>query len=72
MKGSITFSFSGDSSDYCFQVSREGELDSEDLKVIVALLEEDIQLKKWIASGEIKTTSSDPTGIGQLHAHWGN
>jgi hypothetical protein len=72
MKGSITFGFSGDSGDYCVRVSREGELDSGDLKVIAALLEEDIQLEKWIASGEIKSTPSDPTGIGQLHSHWSN
>ena len=72
MKAYITFWFSGDPGNHCVQVSKGGELDSGDLKVVVALLEEDIELKKRIASGEIKPTSSDPTGIVQLHGHWAN
>jgi hypothetical protein len=72
MKGSITFQFSGNPNDYRVHVSKEGELDSADLQVIAAVLEEDIQLKEWIASGEIKPTPFDPTGIGQLHRHWSN
>lgn len=72
MKASITFDFSGDPGDYCVQVSKKGELDTGDLRVIAALLQEDIELRMWIALGEIKPTSLDPSGIGQLHSHWSN
>jgi hypothetical protein len=72
MKGSITFKFGGDPNDYRVHITKEGELDSGDLQIVVTLLEEDIKLKKWIASAEIKPTPSDPTGIGQLHSHWSN
>ena len=72
MKGSMTFKFSGDPSDYRVHISKEGELDSGDLQVIVTLLEQDIKLKNGIASGEINPTPSDPTGIRQLHNHWSN
>ena len=70
MKGSMTFKFSGDPNNYCVHISKEGELDSGDLQVIVTLLEQDIKLSKGIASGEISPTPSDPTGIRQLHNHW--
>ena len=72
MKGSITFRFSGDSKDYRVQISKQGELDSGDLEVISALLQEDITLQKAIESGEIMPTSSDPTGRGQLRDTWSN
>lgn len=72
MKGSITFKFSGDPNNYCVHISKEGELDSGDLQVIVTLLEQDIKLSKGIASGEITPTPSDPTGVRQLHNHWSN
>lgn len=72
MKGSITFRFSGDSKDYRVQISKQGELDSGDLEVISALLQEDITLQKAIESGEITPTSFDPTGRGQLRDTWSN
>ena len=72
MKGSITFKFGGDPDDYRVRITQEGELDSGDLQVIATLLAEDIKLTNWIASDEIKPTSSDPTGIGQLHGHCSN
>lgn len=72
MKGSITFDFDGDSKDYRVHISRLGELDCDDLEVIVALLNEDIMLKKSIESGKIKPTSWDPTGRAQLRDAWSN
>ena len=72
MKGSITYKFSGDPRDYRVHISREGELECGDLEVIAALLQDDIKLKKRLASGEIKPTPSDPCGFGQLHSHWSN
>jgi hypothetical protein len=72
MKGSLTYKFIGDSHDYRVHISRIGELDSEDLEVIAALLKEDIKLQKTIESGEIKPTPLDPTGIGQLRNNWTN
>jgi hypothetical protein len=72
MKGSIAFKFSGDSQDYRVHISKHGELDSGDLEVIAALLQEDILLKKAIESGEITPNASDPTGRGQLRDHWSN
>jgi hypothetical protein len=72
MKGFIAFKFTGDSKDYRVHISKQGELDSEDLEVIAALLQEDITLKKAIESGEIKPTSLDPTGRGQLRDNWSN
>ncbi len=72
MKGSMTFWFSGDLSDCRVHVSKDGELDSGDLQVIVNMLEQDINLSYRIASGEITPTASDPTGIRQLHNHWSN
>jgi hypothetical protein len=72
MKGSITFIFSGNANDRRVYISEEGELDSGDLQIIASVIEEDFELKKWIASGEIKLTPSDPTGIRQLHSHWSN
>ena len=63
MKGSITFRFGGNSSDYRVRISKQGELDSADLEVIAALLHEDIMERKAIESGEI---------IGQLCAVWKN
>jgi hypothetical protein len=72
MKGSITYKFSGDPRDYRVNISKEGELDCEDLEVIAALLQDEIKLKKRLASGEIKPTPSDPSGIRQLHSRWSN
>ena len=72
MKGSITYEFSGDSRDYRVHISREGELECADLEVIAALLQDDIKLKKRLASGEITPTPSDPSGIRQLHSRWSN
>ena len=72
MKGSIAFNFDGDSSDYRIHIAREGELDSNDLEVIVALLNEDIMLKKLIDSGKIRPSTLDPTGREQLRATWSN
>ena len=53
MKGSITFRFGGDPSDYRVHISKQGELDSTDLEVVAALLHEDIMERKAIESGEI-------------------
>jgi len=72
MRGSITFKFSGDIDNYCVRTLREGDLDSKDLEAIVALLGEEIRLKRLIAFGEIIPTASDPTGLGQLHVRWSN
>jgi hypothetical protein len=46
MKGSVTYKFSGEFSDYRVHVCRLGELDSGDLEVIAALIKEEIRLKK--------------------------
>src|SRR5215813_2800185 len=72
MKGSITFKFSGDVSNYCVRILREGELDHEDFEAIAAVVEEELRLTRLIATGEIKPTLSDPTGMGQLRVHWSN
>ena len=72
MKGSITFDFDGDASDYRVHIARQGELDTDDLEVIVALLNEDIMLKKSLECGKIKLTASDPTGRIQLRDTWSN
>jgi len=72
MRGSITFKFSGDIDDYRVRTIREGDLDSSDLEAIVAVLDEEIKLKRLIAFGEITPTVSDPTGMGQLHVRWSN
>lgn len=72
MKGSITFDFNGDASDYRVHIARQGELDCDDLEVIVALLNEDILLKRSIESGIIKPNASDPTGRAQFHNIWSN
>ncbi len=72
MKGSLTFKFSGDPTDYRVHISKMGELDSRDLEVIAALLKEDIKLKKAVERGEIEPNSLDPTGIGQLGDSWSN
>ena len=72
MKGSITFKFSGDFDNYCVSTLRDGDLDSRDLDAIVALLDEEIRLKRLIAWGEITPTTADPTGIEQLRRHWSN
>jgi hypothetical protein len=72
MKGSLMYKFVGDSHDYRVHISKVGELDSDDLEVIAALLKEDIKLTKAIESGEIKPTPLDPTGIGQLRDNWTN
>lgn len=72
MRGSITFKFNGDVDDYRVRTLREGDLDNRDLEAIVAVLEEEIRLKRLIAFGEITPTASDPTGMEQLHVHWSN
>lgn len=72
MKGSITFKFHGNSKDYRVHISKQGDLDSGDLEVVSALLQEDIRLSKAIESGEITPTLLDPTGRGQLRDHWSN
>ncbi|HEY4048942.1 MAG TPA: hypothetical protein VGM27_18935 [Acidobacteriaceae bacterium] len=72
MKGSVTYKFSGGLNDYRVYVCRLGELDSEDLEVIAALIKEEIRLKKAIESGEITPTWLDPTGVGQLRDNWSN
>jgi uncharacterized protein YjhX (UPF0386 family) len=72
MKGSMTFEFSGDPNDYRVCIFRDGELDSGELEAIAILVEQEIKLKKRIASGEIKPTRSDPTGFRQLHSRWSN
>jgi hypothetical protein len=72
MKGSITFKFNGKAGDCSIRTLREGDLDSSDLEAIAALLDEEIRLNRLIAVGDIIPTSSDPTGIGQLHVHWSN
>jgi hypothetical protein len=72
MKGSITFKFSGDVDNYSVRTLRDGDLDSKDLEAIVALLDEEIRLKRLISWGEITPTPVDPTGAGQLHVHWSN
>jgi hypothetical protein len=72
MKGSITFKFSGDVDNYCVSTLRDGDLDSRDLDAIVALLDEEIRLKRLIAWGEITPTLADPTGTEQLHRRWSN
>jgi len=63
MKGSITFRFGGDPSDYRVHISKQGELDRADLEVVAALLHEDIIQRKAMESGEI---------VGQLGAVWTN
>ena len=72
MKGSITFKFNGETDNYSVRTLRDGDLDSKDLEAIVALLDEEIRLRRLIAWGEITPTAADPTGIGQLHVHWSN
>lgn len=72
MRGSITFKFGGGVDKYCVRSFGDGELDSVDLEVIAALIEEEIKLKRLIASGEIKPTPADPTGIDQFQVHWSN
>jgi len=72
MKGSITFRFSGDSNDYRVHISRQGELDSGDLEVVAALLNEDIMVAKLVEEGKIQATYSDPTCRGQLRDNWSN
>ena len=72
MKGSITFNVVGDLNDRRIRISRQGELDSEDLQVLAAILHEDIMLQKAIEAGQIRRTSSDPTGRGQLRDTWSN
>jgi len=72
MKGSITFRFDGDPGDYRVHISRQGELDSGDLEVIAALLNEDIMLQRSIELGKITPTSSDPSGREQLRDTWSN
>ena len=72
MKGSITFTFSGEIDNYRVRTLRDGDLDDKDLEAIVALLDEEIRLKRLIAWGEITPTPADPTGSEQLHVHWSN
>jgi len=72
MKGSITFRFVGDTDDSRVHISRQGELESGDLEVVAALLNEDIILQGSIELGEITPTSSDPTGREQLRKTWSN
>ncbi|QNI30504.1 hypothetical protein H7849_15255 [Alloacidobacterium dinghuense] len=72
MRGSITFKFSSDIDDYRVRTLREGDLESSDLEAIIAVLDEEIRLKRLIASGEIVPTAADPTGIGQFHVCWSN
>ena len=72
MRGSITFKFSGDIDDYRVRTLREGDLDSRDLEAIVAVLDEEIRLKRLMELGEITPTAVDPTGIGQFHVRWSN
>jgi len=72
MKGSITFRFVGDPDDSRVHISRQGELESGDLEVVAALLNEDIMLQGSIELGEITPTSSDPTGREQLRNTWSN
>ena len=63
MKGSITFRFGGDPSDYRVHISRQRELDSADLEVIAALLHEDIMDRKAIEACEI---------VGRQREAWSN
>jgi hypothetical protein len=72
MTGSITFKFSGGVDNYSVRTLRDGELDRRDLETIIALLEEEIKIKRLIASGEIIPTPADPAGIEEFHLHWSN
>ena len=72
VKGSITFKFSGDVDNCCVRTLRDGDLDSSDLEAIVAVLDEEIRLKRLISWGEITPTLADPTGARQLNVHWSN
>jgi len=72
MKGSITFKFGGDTNDYRVHIFRKDELDTENVEVLVALINEDIMLKKAVESGEITSTLPDPTGLEQLQNTWSN
>ena len=72
MKGSITFRFVGDPSDYQVYISRQGELDSRDLETVAALVKEDIMLQRSIELGDITPTDWDPTGRGQVADTWSN
>ena len=72
MNGSITFSFVGEPSDRRIRISRQGEVNSDDLQVLAAVVHEDIMLQKAIEAGQIRRTSSDPTGRGQLRDTWSN
>ena len=72
MKGSITFRLGGEVDHYSVRVSGEGKLDQADLVAIVTMLEDNIKYLNLIASGEIQSTFSDPTGIRRFHEHWSN
>ena len=72
MRGSTTFNFVGDPKNRRIRISRQGELDSDDLEVVAAMLREDIMLQKAIETGQIRRTSPDPACRGQLRDTWSN
>jgi hypothetical protein len=72
MKGSITFKFGGESYGGGVRISQEGELDSGDLEVVVALINQEFMLKRLVELGEIRPSSWDPTGREQLLCAWSN
>jgi len=45
-------------------------LDQTDLAAIATMPADNITLLKLIASGEIQSTPSDPTGTRRFHEHW--
>jgi len=71
-EGSITFNFCGDFNDSGVQISQQGELSSDDLELLVGLINQQFMLKRLIESGDIKPSSMDPTGRGQLLNAWSN
>lgn len=72
MKGSITFKFGGGPDDYRVHISREGELDSGDLQVIAAVLNEGIMLKKIDELEEVKRDCQDLFDEAQRRNTWKN
>ena len=72
MKGSITFKFGGGPDDYRVHIYREGELDSGDLQVIAAVVNEGIMLKKIDELEEVKRDCQDLFDEAQRRNIWKN
>ena len=72
MRGSITFKFGEELNDCGVHIDEQGQVNSGDLEVVVALINQEFLLKRLIEAGEIKLTTADPTGRAQLWAAWSN